>query len=312
MIPCKRHFLTRNLNFFTLFVQVSKTIKKNPEIGHISIDLEGNMMTKKDGHVHTPFCPHGTKDTLDMYIEQAIKEGFTDLTFTEHAPLPKGFIDPTPMRDSAMDYSLMEAYIQSVQKSKDEYKNDIQIHIGLEIDYIKDYEQEITDFLNEYGKFLDDSILSVHFLKINDKFFCMDFDEKTFGLMIHEAGSLYTLHSIYYTEVLQSIYSQLGVYKPKRIGHITLVNKFQKLYPATFSNLNMIEKILSSVKEQNLELDYNVAGLRKEYCGETYPNSEIITLAQKQKIPLIYGSDAHSARDVGKNYTHYDLLSNRD
>ena len=267
-------------------------------------------MIKKDGHVHTPFCPHGTNDTLDMYIEQAINKGFTDLTFTEHAPLPKGFIDPTPMKDSAMKLDKIESYIQSVQKSKEKYKKDIRIHIGLEVDYIKDYEQETTDFLNEYGKFLDDSILSVHFLKIKNQYYCMDFDEKTFGLMIHEAGSLSNLHHIYYHEVLQSIYSQLGEYKPKRIGHITLVTKFQKLYPATFSTINMIEKILASVKEQNLELDYNVAGLRKEYCGETYPNSDIIKLAQQQKIPLIYGSDAHSARDVGKNYTHYDLLTN--
>ncbi len=269
------------------------------------------MITKKDGHVHTPFCPHGTKDTLDKYIEQAVKEGFTDLTFTEHAPLPKSFIDPTPMRDSAMDYSQMENYIQSVKKCKEEYKNDIRIHIGLEVDYIKDYEEEITDFLNEYGKYLDDSILSVHFLKINTKYYCMDFDENTFGEMIKEAGSLHDLHTMYYNEVWQSIHSQLGTYKPKRIGHITLVNKFQKLYPVTFSQKDMIEKILASVKEQKLELDYNVSGLRKEYCGETYPNSDIIQLAQKQKIPLIYGSDAHSARDVGKNYTHYDLLTNR-
>ena len=268
-------------------------------------------MRKKDGHVHTPFCPHGTKDTLEMYIAQAVKEGFTDLTFTEHAPLPKGFIDPTPMKDSAMDYNKMEDYIQSVQEIKEKHKNDIRIHIGLEVDYIQDHEQEITDFLNEYGKFLDDSILSVHFLKIKDRYYCMDFDEKTFGLMINEAGSLYHVHHIYYNEVLKSINSQLGDYKPKRIGHITLVNKFQKLYPVTFSTLRMIEKILASVKEKNLELDYNVAGLRKEYCGETYPNSDIIYLAQKQKIPLIYGSDAHSARDVGKNYTHYDLLRNR-
>ena len=269
------------------------------------------MFTKKDGHVHTPFCPHGTKDTLDMYIEQAIKEGFTDLTFTEHAPLPTGFIDPTPMKDSAMEYKQMEDYIESIQRRKEKYKNDIRIHIGLEVDYIRDYEHETTDFLNKYGEFLDDSILSVHFLKINDQYYCMDYDEKTFALMIHEAGTLYNLHEIYYNEVLQSIHSRLGKYKPNRIGHITLVNKFQKLHPITFSNLNMIEKILSSIKEQNMELDYNVAGLRKEYCGETYPNPDIIKLAQKQKIPLIYGSDAHSARDVGKNYTHYDLLTNR-
>lgn len=268
------------------------------------------MLNKKDGHVHTPYCPHGTKDTLDMYIEQAINEGFNSLTFTEHAPLPEGFIDPTPMKDSAMSYNEMESYIEDIQAVKEKYKKDIQIQVGLEVDYIMEYEQEIKDFLNQYGKYLDDSILSVHFLKINNSYYCMDYDEKTFGKMIDEAGSLFDLHELYYKEVLRSIYSKLGRYKPKRIGHITLANKFQKHYPITFSNMNMIEEVLESMKELNLELDYNVAGLRKEYCGETYPPEEVAKLAKKQKIPLIYGSDAHSARDVGKNYTHYDLLTN--
>ena len=27
---------------------------------------------KRDGHIHTPFCPHGTKDTFEEYIEKAL------------------------------------------------------------------------------------------------------------------------------------------------------------------------------------------------------------------------------------------------
>ncbi|MGM0874921.1 MAG: histidinol-phosphatase HisJ [Bacillota bacterium] len=267
-------------------------------------------MIKKDGHVHTPFCPHGTNDELEAYIEQAIKEDFDSLTFTEHAPLPIGFKDPTPMEDSAMKLQDMDAYISKILTLKDKYRNRITINLGLEVDYIKEYENETKSFLNLYGKCLDDSILSVHFLKLDETYFCMDFDEKTFGQMIDIAGSLQNLHHAYYHEVLHSIHSDLGKYKPKRIGHFTLVNKFQKQYPITFSTEEPILNVLQAIKEQDLEIDYNVAGLRKEYCGETYPGEWVAKMAQRQKIPLIYGSDAHSARDVGKNYTHYDRLTN--
>ncbi|HHY21833.1 MAG TPA: PHP domain-containing protein, partial [Bacilli bacterium] len=54
-----------------------------------------------DGHVHTPFCPHGSKDELEEYVLRAIELGLTGLTFTEHAPLPLSFEDPTPEQDSA-------------------------------------------------------------------------------------------------------------------------------------------------------------------------------------------------------------------
>lgn len=267
-------------------------------------------MSKIDGHVHTPYCPHGTTDQLEAYVEHAISEGFLSLTFTEHAPLPITFKDPTPDQDSAMKLEDMDAYISDIQRLKEKYNKKIVINIGLEVDYIKEYESETTDFLNQYGKFLDDSILSVHFLKLDDTYFCMDFDEKTFGLMIHEAGSLQKLHEVYYQELIHSVNSDLGTFKPKRIGHMTLITKFQKCYPPTFSSEEYIINVLQAIKEQDLEIDYNVAGLRKEYCGETYPGFSFAQMAKQRKIPLVYGSDAHSSRDVGKNYTHYDRLTN--
>jgi histidinol-phosphatase (PHP family) len=82
------------------------------------------------------------------------------------------------------------------------------------------------------------------------------------------------------------------------------------MYPPRFSTEKAVLNVLQAIKEQELEIDYNVAGLRKEFCGETYPDEWIAKMALKQKIPLIYGSDAHSARDVGKNYTYYKRLTN--
>ncbi|XQY91010.1 histidinol-phosphatase HisJ [Metabacillus sp. HB246100] len=265
-------------------------------------------MKKTDGHVHTPFCPHGTMDKFEEYIDQALNLGFEAITFTEHAPLPKGFIDPTPLQDSAMKLEDLEEYIISIQRLKHTYKNKLDIHIGLEVDYIKEFEKETTALLTTYGKHLDDSILSVHFLKLSDTYYCMDYDHHVFDEMIRVTGSLQNLHEEYYKQVLNSIKSDLGAFKPKRIGHLTLSHKFQKLFPVSFSSDHMISEILTAIKQEQLEIDFNVAGLRKEYCKETYPNSLIASTAIKQKIPLVYGSDAHIAGDVGKNYSKFQGL----
>ena len=37
---------------------------------------------KRDGHVHSPYCPHGSLDTFDMYIERALLNGISEITFT--------------------------------------------------------------------------------------------------------------------------------------------------------------------------------------------------------------------------------------
>ena len=68
----------------------------------------------KDGHIHTPFCPHGTKDALEAYVEKALSLGFQEISFTEHAPLPEGFIDPTPEQDSSMDIEQLEDYFDKI------------------------------------------------------------------------------------------------------------------------------------------------------------------------------------------------------
>ena len=50
--------------------------------------LRRQFYLKKDGHIHTPYCPHGTLDPFQNYIEKAIQNDFQEISFTEHAPLP--------------------------------------------------------------------------------------------------------------------------------------------------------------------------------------------------------------------------------
>ncbi|WP_338750700.1 histidinol-phosphatase HisJ [Bacillus sp. FJAT-52991] len=255
---------------------------------------------KRDGHIHTPFCPHGSKDSLNSYVEAAILQGFHEITFTEHAPLPEGFIDTTPTKDSAMKLSVMEEYLSVLQQIQKEYKQDLTIHLGLEVDYIEGFEKETTKFLNEYAPYLDDSILSVHFLKNNQNWYCLDYNPDVFEEMITLFGSVSAIYESYFHTVHQSILANLGTYKPKRIGHMTLVHKFQKKFPCPKDFSTEIDAILQTVKLHHYELDYNGAGVVKPLCCETYPPAEVAVKAKKMGIPLVYGSDAHSAKGIGQ------------
>jgi histidinol-phosphatase (PHP family) len=258
------------------------------------------LRVKKDGHIHSPFCPHGSKDKMVDYVEKAIQLGFDEISFTEHAPLPNGFVDTTPTKDSAMSLVDLERYLVEVEKLKIEYKEKLKVNVGLEIDYIEGFEEETKSFLNDYGPKLDDAILSVHFLKNGPRYDCVDYSPDLFNKMISDYGSIDQIYQRYFETVMFSIMANLGMYKPKRMGHITLINKFQKKFPSKQSFEKEILELLRMVKEKGYELDYNGAGTAKPLCRETYPPDWVIEEAKKLRIPLVYGSDAHRVKELNQ------------
>ncbi|THE14776.1 histidinol-phosphatase HisJ [Bacillus timonensis] len=257
---------------------------------------------KADGHVHTPFCPHGTKDAFEDYIAQARQLGFDEISFTEHAPLPTRFVDPTPQMDSGMDPNKLENYFTVLTELQKRFASEIKINIGLEVDFIEGYEVDTKAFLNEYGRYLNDSILSVHFLKRENQYYCLDYSPDVFETMVRDFSSVEAVYEAYFHTLLNSVTSDLGPYKPKRIGHMTLVHKFQKKFPASKSFTDRTNTILDMIAEQGLSLDYNGAGINKPLCREVYPYEQIIKEAIKRKIPLVYGSDAHSRKDLNQGF----------
>lgn len=256
-----------------------------------------------DFHVHTPFCPHGTDDNWEDYIIKAIELGLKEISFTEHAPLPTSFTDPVPEQDSSMDWNDLELYFKQGEQLKAKYQNQIKVNIGFEVDYIEGYEHETKQFLDQYGDRIDDAILSVHMLKLeNGEYVCLDYSDEEFGNLIEQSGSVEAVYESYYRTVKLAIEANLGIYKPTRIGHLSLVEKFQKKYPSSYEGSDMIEDILQAIKAKNYSLDVNTAGLYKPLCQSIYPNQQIINRAKSLGIQLRPGSDSHQATTIARGF----------
>ncbi|SDW70362.1 histidinol-phosphatase (PHP family) [Marinococcus luteus] len=253
------------------------------------------MTIIRDGHIHSPFCPHGSRDSFHDYIEACIKNGIKTISFTEHAPLPEGFTDPVPDKDSAMPAAQLDQYLQDLSSLQSEYNSDITIKKGLEVDFIEGFEKKTEQFMNTYGPELEDCILSSHFIKLNSEYICIDFSPDHFDRYVRLSGSPQKAAELYYSAVLRSIQAPLGKYTPNRIGHMTLIRKFHKNYEYDFLDQNAIEAILQEVKSRGFELDVNGAGTIKERCLEPYPHPSVIQSAVRMGIPLVYGSDAHAS-----------------
>ena len=262
----------------------------------------GNKKIIRDGHIHSPFCPHGTKDSFEMYVEKALVEGLEEITFTEHMPFSSYFIENRKFLDEcALSKDVVEKYFDEVEKLKPRYKDKLKINTGLEVDFVEGYEEEIKKMLNVYGPKVEDSILSVHFIKIGGKYTAIDW-KPGFEEALNELGSVELIYDKYYETLLKAIKSDLGEFKPKRIGHPTLIRIFNNLYPLQYRNKELLEEIVKEIKERDYEVDVNTAGLRKPYCGEIYVSDIFKELVEKYEVKKVYGSDSHTASDVGRDF----------
>ncbi len=261
-----------------------------------------NQRIVRDGHIHSPYCPHGTNDSFEMYVEKALVQGLEEITFTEHMPFPYYFMDDTKFLDEcAPSKEVIEKYIEAVVNLKPRYKNKIKINVGLEVDFVDGYEEETKKMLDIYGPKLEDGILSVHFIKIGDKYTAIDW-KSGFEEALEKLGTLEKVYDKYYETLLKAIKADLGEFKPRRIGHPNLIRIFNKLYPLQYKNKELLEEIVKEIKKRDYEVDVNTAGLRKPYCGEVYVSDIFKELVEEYKVKKVYGSDSHTAIDIGRDF----------
>ena len=252
------------------------------------------MRIQWDGHTHSEFCPHGSKNKTIAMVERAIQLDFTHYSITEHAPLPPDLLSKkTTSQDSSMKWEDLESYWKVIQELKTAYKGKIEILIGLEIDYLLGYENFTQEFLESNQSKLDEIILSLHFLpdknknlKIIDK--CWESFEASFMQQGKEK-----LWELYWQTIEKMVSKKWQFTKPIRIGHLALIEKYNRLIKPENSLRKewkefALRKIIPKVAKQGYSLDFNVSGLRKKDCGMPYLYTEFLESCKKLGITLVY------------------------
>lgn len=267
---------------------------------------------KRDGHTHTEFCPHGKVEDTELLIQRAISLGFKEYSITEHAPLPTSIEktvagDPNVWTTASMALNDVDNYFKRMNELRKKYASDIIIHIGFELDYFSAFEGWTRDFLAEYGPQTDDGILSVHFLEGKDGLRGIDysFEEYKSGIVDY-LGSFEKAQKRYYQKVLASLEADLGPFKPTRLGHISLCQKFERSFDEStdysFENQELVHTLLTRLQQEKYSLDLNTAGFYKQGYQQSYPQVWITKKAAALGIPFIYGSDTHALAEVGQGY----------
>lgn len=233
-----------------------------------------------DYHTHHKRCGHAVGE-LRQYIEQAIRIGVNEIGLSDHMPiihLSKEKILP----GMAMELNELEKYVQEALDLKKVYKNDINIKVGLEADYIKGYEDRIVDLLEPYP--FDYLIGSVHFLGE------WDFSDSRhmYGWQQRDIDEIYTEYFL----TVQSL-AKSGIYDI--IGHFDVIKKYGHRPKNDMTEI--IGTTLDVIKQSDMAMEINTSGLNK-VVEEIYPASNIVEKAVQKEIPFTLGSDAHKPESV--------------
>lgn len=226
-------------------------------------------MLKTNYHTHTSRCGHAI-GTDEEYVQKAIQGGLKTLGFSDHTPYK------IPYDRERMRYEQYDDYKDSILSLKKKYADQINIYLGLEVEY---YPSEWED-LTRYRKEMDYCIMGQHYLSFQ-------------GINSYHISDADTLFK--YVEVLdKGGASNLADY----IAHPDVIlYGWQNINDSSLPLAG--EKIADISLKYNLPLELNCGGVKrgmKEYSsGLRYPYPTRVFFEQfaKKHCPIIIGLDVH-------------------
>lgn len=219
-------------------------------------------------HTHTFRCHHAS-GTEREYIENAIRMGFKTVGFADHAPqiFPGEYYSGFRMRPEEFP-----GYIATLTALREEYKDQIDIKIGLEAEYYPELFDRLLNLIRDSG--VDYMILGQHFL------------DNEYDTELYSADAFHgeRLLEHYTTQVLEGLKTGCFTY----LAHPDLV-RFEG-DDRTYEKY--IRPFCEEIKELHLPLEVNFLGLMDH---RHYPCEKFFRIAADVGNDIVFGIDAHSA-----------------
>ncbi|MBQ2657853.1 MAG: histidinol-phosphatase [Erysipelotrichaceae bacterium] len=227
-------------------------------------------------HTHTARCGHAT-GTDEEYVHCAIEAGYQILGFSDHAPYRN-----YPNRRIHMDWDQLDDYIESIEFLKEKYRDQIEIHLGLESEYYPYLHEEKVELRNkvEYlmlGQHFSDPVGSqVDYFRQNSEEEIM-----LYGTSICEALDTGLFNCLCHPDVIMS--------------------RQPVFTDACETIAHMVGKKCS---EKDIPVEVNVRGImkgkRRPIEGKAcyYPSKEFWTVLAQYPLRVIVGIDAHAPEDL--------------
>ncbi len=221
-------------------------------------------------HIHTFRCGHAEKISDEAYVTCALELGATDLWFSDHTPFPGD-----PFR-SRMRYSQLQEYINTLYALKQQYADQLNIHIGLEIEYFPSFDAMGYYHELKANRKIEFLLLGQHMAELSPS--CFSFS------MNHEwrDENEYKVLSNAIIDGIQSGYFDFTAH-PDRIFRRC------KMWNADMEQVAV--NIIRAAVEYQIPLEKNESSRRQKHAY--WPEFWDLAL-DNQDIRVVHGLDAHS------------------
>lgn len=251
-------------------------------------------MLPPDHHTHNAMCHHAV-GTLEDYVQAAIAKGLPVIGFNDH--FPQWYMPPGPPYENyCMDRTEVPEYFQTAQELKLRYQDQIEVRIGMEVDFaLKTDPDCATSLRPELANWPFDYIYGcVHAItpfeetwEVDDELFLDHWDQG--------------YNDIYFTVYWRSVHAAIKADLFDVIGHLDLPKKFGKVpeHPEQISPL--VDEAVALLADHNIVTELNTAGWYKP-VAEQYPSFEILQKLAQADVGILLGSDAHDPVNVGRDF----------
>lgn len=244
--------------------------------------IPDNMIYKTDYHMHTSYSDGRT--VPEEYVAQAIATGMNEIGFSEHLNLFR------ELQNCNMDPARIPEYLAHIGNLKTN-NNEIDIKVGLEVDFFPGKEEELGSFLKPLP--LDYVIGSVHYQ--GDK--TVDGSRE-----FYEDKDIEFLYEEYFGTVISAVSSGLF----DIIGHCDLIRIFG--YRPVSDPEPLYRKLAKAMKKFNVAFEVNTNG-RNRPIADFYPDRRFLHIFREERIPVCVNSDAHMPARIGQYFDEaYELL----
>ena len=234
-------------------------------------------------HSHCSFCDG--QAPAEEFVKSAISAGFTAYGVSSHAPLPF-------TTSWSLTKERVPDYLDELNRLKKRYADQIELYIGMEIDYLKGVQKPSDDYFQQLP--LDYRIGSVHLLTADDgEIVDVDTNIEKFEkvLKLHFQGDLRRVIEQYYKASCELV--EIGGFD--FLGHADKIS-FNSEYLQPGITLQdwyqtLRKEFFQLVAEKGVKLEINTKSFLRRGCF--FPDQRYFAEIRHLNIPVLVNSDAH-------------------
>ena len=249
-------------------------------------------------NLHTHSIYSDGKSQPKEIVEEAVRQGFTSLGFSEHSPLP--FDNNFSVKEADMP-----RYVSEIALLKEEFKGKIALYCALEADYITNTSEPFSITKEKYH--LDYLIGGVHLVGQSanpDEIWFIDgpkwevYDEglqKFFDGDIRRAVRRFFEQS---NEMIENEQFDIIAHFDK----IKMHNRDRYFHEDETWYHKLALETLDLIREKGLVMEVNTRGIYKKRYNGFYPSPWLMEEACKMGIPAIISADAHHFSEISLEF----------